>query len=167
MHVTHLGKILALRHSLAERVSRMVLRVEGAVHLGQDQDLSLARELNVDYVHVIVFAPLRFGAEVLFHPAEEVLARHHHQQDGRDGHGEVAGTFAPVPEVAAEVVEPVRLRGGQADIFGQREKEEMVEVRHGDSVGVHQHDAVKGVVEEEGEELVEAAAVVHALRVVL
>ena len=56
-------------------------------------------------------------------------------------------------------------RGGQADVFGQREEEEVVQVREGDPVGVHHDDALEVVVEEEGEELVEAAAVVQALRV--
>ena len=56
-------------------------------------------------------------------------------------------------------------RGGQADIIGQREEEEVVEVREGDPVCVHHDDALEVVVEEEGEELVEAAAVVQALRV--
>ena len=55
-------------------------------------------------------------------------------------------------------------RGGQADVLGQREEEEVVEVREGDPVGVHHDDALEVVVEEEGEELVEAAAVVQALR---
>ena len=101
---------------------------------------------------------------MLLHAEEELLAGHHQQQDGRDDHCWVAGTSAPVPDV---LVEPVRLRGGQADIFWQRKKEEMIQVRHRDPVGVHQHDAVEVVVEEEGEELVEAAAVVIALRVML
>ena len=56
-------------------------------------------------------------------------------------------------------------RGGQADVFGQREEEEVIQVREGNPVGVHHDDALEVVVEEEGEELVEAAAVVQALRV--
>ena len=158
---------------MAERISCGILGVEGAVHLGQDQDLTLASELNVDDVHVVVFALLlrrrvsTAAAQVLLHAEEELLTRHRQQEDGRDGHCQVAGAVGPVPEVVFKAAEPVPLGRGQTDILGQREEEEVVQAGHGDAVGVHEHDAVKGVVEEEGEELVEAAAVVHVRRVVL
>ena len=110
VHVPHPREIPAPPQSPAERVPRAKLRVEGAVHLGQDEHLSPARELRVDDVHVVVFPSLpRLGAEVPLDAAEELLARHRQQQDGGDGHGELAGALAQVPEIGAEVVEPVGL----------------------------------------------------------
>ena len=110
VHVPHPREIPAPAQSPAERVPRPKLRVEGAVHLGQDEHLSPARELHVDDVHVVVFASIpRLGAKMPLDAAEEALARHRQQQDGGDGHGELAGALAQVPEIGAEVVEPVRL----------------------------------------------------------
>ena len=172
MHVLHAREVLAPRHSLAERIPCGILGVECAVHLGQDQDLALARELNVDDVHVVVFALLRHcvspdAAQVLLHAEEELPARHRQQKDGRDGHCQLAWAVGLVPEFAPKAVEPVTLGGGKTDILGQREEEEVVHGGHRNAVGVHDQDAVEGVVEKEGEELVEAAAVVKVCRVVL
>ena len=53
VHELDVGKSSALRRRFVESVAEVVFRVEGAIVFGENQQLILARELDVEDVHVV------------------------------------------------------------------------------------------------------------------
>ena len=53
VHEVDVGKSSALRRRFIESVAEVVFRVEGAIVFGENQQLILARELDVEDVHVV------------------------------------------------------------------------------------------------------------------